>query len=139
MFHANPSSESQAWEFKHPEFRRGHMEALQHIKRKSSKPHPNANTMMKGGMGGTGANLGSAGETDAMRDNKIDQLSKEVAEITDRIRRMNENYSMLYAETVSCRMLQAKLTLVHKKSNYNYRPPTVLDIGNFGIIRNKLQ
>jgi len=114
MFHANPSSESQAWEFKHPEFRRGHMEALQHIKRKSSKPHPNASTMMKGGMGGTGVNLGSAGETDAIRDNKIDQLSKEVAEITDRIRRMNENYSMLYAETVSCRMLQTKLTLVHK-------------------------
>jgi hypothetical protein len=39
MIHSNLTSESQKWEFKHPNFRRGAIDELQNIKRKSAKSH----------------------------------------------------------------------------------------------------
>ncbi|KAI8371829.1 HSF-type DNA-binding-domain-containing protein [Blakeslea trispora] len=38
MIHSNLTSDNQTWEFKHPHFKRGEIEDLQHIKRKSAKP-----------------------------------------------------------------------------------------------------
>lgn len=105
MFHANPTSESQAWEFKHPDFRRGQLLALQNIKRKSSKPaNPNS---IKGNLGSTGTGNSPSADTDT-RDDRIDCLTSQMTEMMDRMRQMSESYSLLYAETVSCRMLQSK-------------------------------
>jgi hypothetical protein len=39
MIHSNLTSESQKWEFKHQNFRRGAIDELQYIKRKSAKSH----------------------------------------------------------------------------------------------------
>lgn len=39
MIHSNLTSESQKWEFKHQNFRRGAIDELQNIKRKSAKSH----------------------------------------------------------------------------------------------------
>ncbi|CAG8489512.1 12962_t:CDS:2 [Dentiscutata heterogama] len=120
MFHANPTSESQAWEFKHPEFRRGQLAALQNIKRKSAK-HQSSNHI-KGNLSsaGTGQNPSSdITVADAARDEKIEYLTSQMAEIMEKMRQMSENYSLLYAETVSCRMQQSK----HEK--------VITDIANF--------
>ncbi|CAG8744387.1 1243_t:CDS:2 [Dentiscutata erythropus] len=120
MFHANPTSESQAWEFKHPEFRRGQLAALQNIKRKSAK-HQSSNHI-KGNLSsaGTGQNPSSdITAADAVRDEKIEYLTNQMAEIMEKMRQMSENYSLLYAETVSCRMQQSK----HEK--------VITDIANF--------
>lgn len=38
MIHSNLTSDNQTWEFKHPHFKRGEIDDLQHIKRKSTKP-----------------------------------------------------------------------------------------------------
>lgn len=113
MFHANPSSESQAWEFKHPEFRRGQISALQNIKRKSSKHTPSSNhpTSLKGGLPNAGPGQNPTSElaaADAVRDNKIEILTNKMSELMERMHQMNENYRVLYAETVSCRMQQSK-------------------------------
>ncbi|OAD02374.1 heat shock factor-type transcription factor, partial [Mucor lusitanicus CBS 277.49] len=37
LIHSNLTNENQTWEFKHPNFRRGAVGDLQHIKRKSAK------------------------------------------------------------------------------------------------------
>ncbi|CAG8584479.1 12132_t:CDS:2, partial [Ambispora leptoticha] len=119
MFHANPSSESQAWEFKHPEFRRGQLASLQNIKRKSAKQQTQTNQMMlKGGGGNVGGGMsGSASSlsptegtnmADMMHDDRIDRLSTQMAEMMESMRRMTENYNLLVAETVSCKMLHTK-------------------------------
>ncbi|CAG8516464.1 155_t:CDS:2 [Ambispora gerdemannii] len=123
MFHANPSSESQAWEFKHPEFRRGQLAALQNIKRKSAKQQTQTNQIMiKGGGGSVGGGMsGSASSlsptegtnlADMIHDDRIDRLSTQMAEMMENMRRINESYSLLVTETVSCKMLQAKHTQV---------------------------
>ncbi|GES90424.1 winged helix DNA-binding domain-containing protein [Rhizophagus clarus] len=104
MFHANPTSESQAWEFKHSDFRRGHLAALQNIKRKSSKP---PNPIIKGNLGNSGTGQNPSADTDT-RDDRIDCLTTQMSEMMDRMRQMSESYSLLYAETVSCKMLQSK-------------------------------
>ncbi|CAG8540345.1 21420_t:CDS:2, partial [Racocetra persica] len=119
MFHANPTSESQAWEFKHPEFRRGHLDALQKIKRKSSKHQPS--NINNKSLSSTGAGQNPSSDINAanVRDEKIEYLTNQMAEIAERMRQMNENYSLLYAETVSCRMQQSK----HEK--------VITDIANF--------
>ncbi|RHZ80304.1 hypothetical protein Glove_137g143 [Diversispora epigaea] len=123
MFHANPSSESQAWEFKHPEFRKGQISALQNIKRKSSKHTPSSNpTSLKGGLSNSGLGQSPTSEltaADVIRDNKIERLTNKMSELMERMHQMNENYRVLYAETVSCRMQQSK----HEK--------VITDIANF--------
>ncbi|CAG8576771.1 16967_t:CDS:2, partial [Gigaspora rosea] len=120
MFHANPTSESQAWEFKHPEFRRGQLAALQNIKRKSSKHQTSNNIKGNLSSAGTGQNPSSdINAADAARDEKIEHLTNQMADIMDKMRQMSENYSLLYAETVSCRMQQSK----HEK--------VITDIANF--------
>ncbi|CAG8745212.1 8228_t:CDS:2 [Cetraspora pellucida] len=119
MFHANPTSESQAWEFKHPEFRRGQLAALQNIKRKSSKHHSIPINPGKGGLPGADPGLPLDITADAMRDERIECLTNQMSDIAERMRQMNENFSLLYAETVSCRMQQSK----HEK--------VITDIANF--------
>ncbi|CAG8725680.1 576_t:CDS:2 [Gigaspora margarita] len=120
MFHANPTSESQAWEFKHPEFRRGQLAALQNIRRKSSKHQTSNNIKGNFSSAGTGQNPSSdITAADAARDEKIDHLTNQMADIMEKMRQMSENYSLLYAETVSCRMQQSK----HEK--------VITDIANF--------
>ena len=99
MFHANPSSESQAWEFKHPDFRRGQLLALQNIKRKSSKP--STPSSLKGNLGSSGTGQSPLTDID-MRDDRIECLTNQMSEMMDKMRQMNENYGLLYAETVSC-------------------------------------
>jgi len=106
MFHANPSSESQAWEFKHPDFRRGQLLALQNIKRKSSKPTNSSS--IKGSLSNSGTGQSPSTDIDTIRDDRIDILTNQMSEMMERMRQMSENYSLLYAETVSCRMLQSK-------------------------------
>ncbi|CAG8603736.1 13728_t:CDS:2 [Funneliformis mosseae] len=106
MFHANPSSESQAWEFKHPDFRRGQLLALQNIKRKSSKPANSSS--IKGNISNSGTGQSPSTDNDALRDDRIDILTTQMSEMVERMRQMSENYGLLYAETVSCRMLQSK-------------------------------
>ncbi|RIB13912.1 HSF-type DNA-binding-domain-containing protein, partial [Gigaspora rosea] len=109
MFHANPTSESQAWEFKHPEFRRGQLAALQNIKRKSSKHQSIPMNSVKGGLSGADPGMGLPLDINAdMRDERIECLTNQMSDITERMRQMNENFSLLYAETVSCRMQQSK-------------------------------
>jgi len=136
MFHANPSSESQAWEFKHQDFRRGQPGALQLIKRKSSK-HSTSNTMnMKGGgVGGSGGvsggivgigggsgglptsginqSTGGGGMNDpsvidSLRDDRIEYLTNQMKELKEKTRQITENYKVLYDESLSFRMLQSK-------------------------------
>ncbi|KAF0480794.1 winged helix DNA-binding domain-containing protein [Gigaspora margarita] len=120
MFHANPTSESQAWEFKHPEFRRGQLAALQNIKRKSSKHQSIPMNSVKGGLSGADPGMGLPLDINAdMRDERIECLTNQMSDITERMRQMNENFSLLYAETVSCRMQQSK----HEK--------VITDIANF--------
>ncbi|CAJ0870242.1 21677_t:CDS:2 [Entrophospora sp. SA101] len=85
MFHANPSSESQAWEFKHQDFRRGQPAALQLIKRKSSKH-----------------------STNSLRDDRIEYLTNQMKELKEKTRQITENYKVLYDESLSFRMLQSK-------------------------------
>nr|CAG8474975.1 8065_t:CDS:10 [Entrophospora candida] len=86
MFHANPSSESQAWEFKHQDFRRGQPAALQLIKRKSSKH-----------------------STNSLRDDRIEYLTNQMKELKEKTRQITENYKVLYDESLSFRMLQISM------------------------------
>lgn len=43
MIHSNLTSDNQTWEFKHPYFKRGEIDDLQYIKRKSARPSTNNN------------------------------------------------------------------------------------------------
>src|SRR4051794_27172114 len=107
MFHANPSSESQAWEFKHPEFRRGAVDQLQNIRRKSSKPQiSNVGSVGHGSNSlktATTANIMSAEDVD--RDDRIDTLNRQVVDLDDRLKQMHKAYETLYSETLSLKSL----------------------------------
>jgi hypothetical protein len=67
---------------------------------------------MKGNLGSSGTGQSPSADTDT-RDDRIDCLTTQMSEMMDRMRQMNESYSLLYAETVSCRMLQSKHQQVH--------------------------
>lgn len=116
MFHANPSSESQAWEFKHPEFRRGAVDQLQNIRRKSSKSvvtNPGnigqGTTLLKAA---TTANAMSAEDVD--RDDRVDMLNRQVVDLDDKLRHIQKGYESLYSEMLALKNFQSRTQQVTK-------------------------
>ncbi|KAJ3091482.1 hypothetical protein HK102_000382 [Quaeritorhiza haematococci] len=89
--HMLQSGATEGWEFKHAEFRRGELDLLQNIKRKSSRPPQNK------------------GMDDAItKDEKIEHLNHKVLELEEKLEKLHESYNLLWSETVACRLLQSK-------------------------------
>lgn len=106
MIHSNLTSDSQTWEFKHPHFRRGEVEDLQNIKRKSTKS--------------SFSSLPSRlpGATRLPIDNDEDiygPLYKHILHIEDRLHHVTRSYEILKNETNSLRTILSK-----QQSVYNY-------------------
>ncbi|ODQ55704.1 hypothetical protein SAICODRAFT_87826 [Saitoella complicata NRRL Y-17804] len=112
MFHQNSSTESTVWEFKHPNFKRGGVDALQGIKRKSSRQplvhrdsysHQNSNgssalptpVMELGGPGGY-MDATVPDEQAARSDHTVQMLSERVAILED-------NYNALLSQSHAVR------------------------------------
>lgn len=107
-------SATDTWEFKHPEFQRGRVESLYLIKRKSSKS--------SGGAGATGMlsktssssqvispeEAGVASGSKQQSDQQLAFLTSRVRELEDKLEKLHESHSLLWSETVACRMLQSK-------------------------------
>ncbi|KAJ3220396.1 hypothetical protein HDU67_000063 [Dinochytrium kinnereticum] len=91
------SNNSEIWEFKHPDFRRGEVDLLQNIKRKAPSKASSGKTS-------------SVVVTDPVmaKDDKIDSLSNKVIELEEKLAKLHESYNLLWSETVSCRLLQSK-------------------------------
>ncbi|CAO3639058.1 unnamed protein product [Mucor hiemalis] len=99
MIHSNLTSDSQTWEFKHPHFRRGEIEDLQNIKRKSTKS--------------SFSSLPSRlpGATRLPLDNDEDiygPLYKHILHIEDRLHHVTRSYEILKNETNSLRTILSK-------------------------------
>lgn len=91
MIHSNLTSDNQTWEFKHPHFKRGEIEELQNIKRKSTKPMFAAST--------------SPPRIPLIRilsDNDDDiygPVYKHILHIEDRLHHVSKSYEILKSET----------------------------------------
>ncbi|KAJ3151899.1 hypothetical protein HK101_001855, partial [Irineochytrium annulatum] len=97
------ANNSEVWEFKHPDFRRGEVDLLQNIKRKA----PTKMSSSKGNNGGGNAANFANGAAD-IKDERIDMLSGKVIELEEKLAKLHESYNLLWSETVACRLLQSK-------------------------------
>ncbi|KAG2202397.1 hypothetical protein INT47_008868, partial [Mucor saturninus] len=95
MIHSNLTSDNQTWEFKHPHFKRGEVEELQNIKRKSTKPSF-----------ATATSPSRIPLTRLPSDNDDDvygPLYKHILHIEDRLHHVSKSYEILKNETNSLR------------------------------------
>ncbi|GAA5800015.1 hypothetical protein HPULCUR_005436 [Helicostylum pulchrum] len=97
MIHSNLTSDNQTWEFKHPHFKRGDIEDLQNIKRKSTKPAYNASPRNSSNRAST--------ETD---DGIYGPMYKHILHIEDRLHHVTRSYEILKNETNNLKYLLTK-------------------------------
>ncbi|KAI8370442.1 HSF-type DNA-binding-domain-containing protein [Radiomyces spectabilis] len=89
MIHSNLTTETQTWEFKHPHFRRGAIDDLQNIKRKSGKPSSPANARpLSFGNGGA-------------EDDALNAMYQHITMIEEKLRTVTDAYEALRHETTS--------------------------------------
>ncbi|KAI9092914.1 HSF-type DNA-binding-domain-containing protein [Phlyctochytrium arcticum] len=86
---------SETWEFQHAEFRRGEVDRLQNIKRKSSKLTQQQRAA---------ASIKSM----SSKDEAIEMLTNKIMELEEKLAKVHESNSLLWSETVACRLLQSK-------------------------------
>jgi hypothetical protein len=99
MIHSNLNSDNQTWEFKHPHFKKGEVDDLQNIKRKSTKPSY------------SGLPARASNTSRAQSDNDEDiygPMYKHILHIEDRLHHVSKSYEILKGETNSLRGLVTK-------------------------------
>jgi hypothetical protein len=96
-----PVAPNDIWEFKHPDFERGYPEKLHLIKRKSNK-NPAGMLSKQPSLTTIG------GEIVEIGGNHVAYLSSKVSELEEKLEKLHESHSLLWAETVACRVLQSK-------------------------------
>jgi hypothetical protein len=96
MIHSNLNSDNQIWEFKHPHFKRGEIDDLQNIKRKSTKPNYNTSSRVQS-------------------DNDEEPMHKHILHIEDRLHHVSRSCELLQNETNSLRGLLTKQQQVVKQ------------------------
>ncbi|KAK4516681.1 uncharacterized protein ATC70_011659 [Mucor velutinosus] len=90
MIHSNLTSDNQTWEFKHPHFKRGAIEDLQNIKRKSTKPNfSNMPARIPNNTRGQSEN----------DDDIYGPMYKHILHIEDRLHHVSRSYEILKNET----------------------------------------
>ncbi|KAL7332841.1 Flocculation suppression protein [Mucor circinelloides] len=90
MIHSNLTSDNQTWEFKHPHFKRGAVEDLQNIKRKSTKPNfSNLPARIPNNTRGQSEN----------DDDIYGPMYKHILHIEDRLHHVSRSYEILKNET----------------------------------------
>lgn len=90
MIHSNLTSDNQTWEFKHPHFKRGAVEDLQNIKRKSTKPNfSNLPARIPNNARGQSEN----------DDDLYGPMYKHILHIEDRLHHVSRSYEILKNET----------------------------------------
>jgi hypothetical protein len=99
----NPSPANDIWEFKHPDFERGCADKLHLIKRKAST----AKMSNSGMLSKTSSQL-TVGGDDFIGADHVAFLGNKVQELEEKLEKLNESHSLLWAETVACRVLQSK-------------------------------
>ena len=117
----NVGSTSDIWEFKHPEFERGGVEKLHLIKRKASKPSitslgpgggiskQSSHANLTGGVSmSTEDYIGVAGTKNGGGGEHVGYLINKVRELEEKLEKLHESHSLLWSETVACRVLQSK-------------------------------
>jgi len=103
IHHSNITNESQAWEFRHPSFRRGGILELQNIKRKSAKgagyQKNSGNTSIA--TIATSSRLANAAENlpTELQDDQQDALQKHIYAMESQIRKLAHSYEKLLADT----------------------------------------
>ncbi|CAO3665635.1 unnamed protein product [Umbelopsis ramanniana] len=103
IHHSNITNESQAWEFRHPSFRRGGILELQNIKRKSAKgagyQKNSGNTSIA--TNATSSRLANAAENlpTELQDDQQDALQKHIYAMESQIRKLAHSYEKLLADT----------------------------------------
>ncbi|KAJ2956176.1 hypothetical protein NQZ79_g7948 [Umbelopsis isabellina] len=105
IHHSNITNESQAWEFRHPSFRRGGILELQNIKRKSAKGTSYPRTTSSGSVStvASTSRLANAAEnlnTDSP-DDPPEGLQKHIYAMEDQIRKLAHSYDKLLADTTA--------------------------------------
>ncbi|KAG2171826.1 hypothetical protein INT43_008206 [Umbelopsis isabellina] len=105
IHHSNITNESQAWEFRHPSFRRGGILELQNIKRKSAKGTAYPRTTSSGSVStvASTSRLANAAEninTDSP-DDPPEPLQKHIYAMEDQIRKLAHSYDKLLADTTA--------------------------------------
>ncbi|KAI7908087.1 HSF-type DNA-binding-domain-containing protein [Cokeromyces recurvatus] len=116
MIHSNLTSDNQTWEFKHPHFKKGNIEGLQNIKRKSAKTaFSNAQKRLLNNGNCSNSGSSSINSYESHNDNfrakfEIDEdiygsFYKHILHIEDRLQRITRSYEILNNETNSLREL----------------------------------
>lgn len=105
IHHSNITNESQAWEFRHPSFRRGGILELQNIKRKSAKGTAYPRTTSSGSVStvASTSRLANAAEnlTTDSADDPPEALQKHIYAMEDQIRKLAHSYDKLLADTTA--------------------------------------
>ncbi|KAJ3182134.1 hypothetical protein HDU85_003176 [Gaertneriomyces sp. JEL0708] len=107
-------SSNEVWEFKHPDFRRGETQLLAHIKRKSAKANQrdrnnhHQQQQQQQHNNNNIARLDREGMNAGPNDERVEYLSRRVDELEEKLAKVHESYSLLWSETVACRLLQSK-------------------------------
>ncbi|KAI9003115.1 HSF-type DNA-binding-domain-containing protein [Gaertneriomyces semiglobifer] len=106
-------SSNEVWEFKHPDFRRGETQLLAHIKRKSAKTnqrdrHNHHQQQQQQHNNSNMGRLDREGMSSGPNDERVEYLSRRVDELEEKLAKVHESYSLLWSETVACRLLQSK-------------------------------
>jgi hypothetical protein len=104
IHHSNITNESQAWEFRHPSFRRGGILELQNIKRKSAKGSGYQKNSGNSSIATivTSSRLANAAEnlpTELQDDAQQDVLQKHIYAMESQIRKLAHSYEKLLADT----------------------------------------
>ncbi|KAI8967715.1 HSF-type DNA-binding-domain-containing protein [Mycotypha africana] len=116
MIHSNLTSDNQTWEFKHPHFKKGEIEELQNIKRKTTKPNyglsgrygsPSAAAAVHGGLAGN-APPGRFFPSAENEDEFYKPMYKHILYIEDRLHHVSRSYELLKNETSSLKGLLSK-------------------------------
>lgn len=94
MIHSNMRNESQIWEFRHPHFRKGAIQELQNIKRKTVKSH----------MRSTNSRPGESDESTVIQQ----QQQQDYAKLEEKLAESNRAFGMLYDEMVTMRSVLVK-------------------------------
>ena len=104
IHHSNITNESQAWEFRHPSFRRGGISELQNIKRKSAKSAGNFRNTTSSSITttvATSSRLANAAENlpNDSSDDQQEALQKQIYAMEEQIRKLSHSYDKLLADT----------------------------------------
>lgn len=112
MIHSNLTSDNQTWEFKHPHFKRGEIDDLQHIKRKSTKPSFSTVTALR-----TPHPI-SRTTSDSGEEDIYGPMYKHILHIEDRLHHVTQSCELLRNESNSLRSLISRQDHVKSISRF---------------------